>query len=182
MYLFLTIIFACFTGLEAMQQETSSSSSYSSSSDSVADIVLWRKEIQLSLIFGTVLIYYVLAVAFAIYGGLILHRIVTQNKPNYLRTCKLLHDVFPRVIAITMLCTCCFICRGTVMVVLIDKPVSQALWWFDLAYFTSMELLPLVMMLILLRVQNTKSSTSPSTDPTQKPLLRDKSINALSKS
>ncbi|KAH3731895.1 hypothetical protein Pelo_17272 [Pelomyxa schiedti] len=164
-YSFLVALFTCFTILFAIDRPQSSSDMWSGSmpppSDMASSDEQWQQRLQLALISGTIALYYLLAGGFALYGGLILHKIISQHTRSYLRTCSVLHDVLPRVIAITLLCTCCFICRGTIMWVCIDTPVSQSLWWFDLVYFTGLEVVPLAMMLVLLRVQNTRNKDQP---------------------
>ncbi|KAH3757646.1 DUF1084 domain-containing protein [Pelomyxa schiedti] len=111
-----------------------------------------------ALIWMTVSIYFILAGGFLMYGCLILYKLLSQHNFGGSPTAR---AVLPRVTALTLMCTCCFVTRAVLMIVTMNDTVSESYWWVDISYYLGLEILPLILMLVLLRVQSSQKREKP---------------------
>ncbi|KAH3744368.1 DUF1084 domain-containing protein [Pelomyxa schiedti] len=128
------------------------------------------------LILVTISVYFLLAFGFLLYGCLILHKLVSQHNIGVSPTAR---AVLPRVIGLTLMCTCCFVTRAILMIVTINITVSESYWWADITYYLGLEILPLILMLVLLRVQSTQKQKKPPIeidDTLKQPLMNPDNI------
>jgi len=91
-------------------------------------------------------LYLATALGFCIYGGSFYMKFVRGGP---LLT-KMRETVLPKVKILTILCTLCFMARALLTIISMFARLDEWIW-LDLVYYVSMEFIPLILMLVILR-------------------------------
>ncbi|KAH3746173.1 hypothetical protein Pelo_12429 [Pelomyxa schiedti] len=101
----------------------------------------------------TALIYVALGITFLVYGTLLFRK--KQMQAFNIHTRGL--TVLQRVVILSLMCTICFLVRSFIILYVApinNRDVSTTVSWFDFTYYTTLELIPLIIMMLLLGQRN----------------------------
>lgn len=97
-------------------------------------------------------LYSLSAFGFLIYGSCFYCNITREKKPLLLRFRQ---TVLPKIRNLTILCSICFLFRGALTLWNGIQDWPRGKWWVDPLYYSLLEILPILLMMIVLRPSST---------------------------